>query len=55
MAMSTEQIIELMEGELKRVEERMEHLNGQKELDRLRLQTEGQYVILKQLLEVITL
>ena len=55
MAMSTEQIIELMEEELKHTKEALERLEGQKDLHNLTLQTQGKYIILKQLLEVITL
>lgn len=53
MSMNAEQIIELMKSELKRAEEFLERLKDQKEHHDLVLQTEGEYIILKQLLGVI--
>lgn len=53
MDMKKEQIIELMEGELKCTEELLKQLEGQEEFRNLKLQTEGKFITLKQLLEVI--
>ena len=51
--MSTDFIVSLIKGELKCTEDLLDKLNGQKEFNDLRLQTEGKYIALKQLLEVI--
>lgn len=53
MSINAEQIIELMKSELKRAEELLERLKDQKEHRDLVLQTEGEYIILKQMLGVI--
>lgn len=53
MSMNAEKIIALMKGELKQTEELLETLEGKEEFAKLKLQTEGKLITLKQLLEVI--